>query len=72
MSGALLTDVEVSAWLAVPRGTLAAWRHRRAIPFIKLGRAVRYRRDELERWLAERAVPDGDELASRRRGAGAP
>ncbi len=38
----------------------AVWRKRiwrRAICFIKLGRSVRVRREDLDRWIADRVVP---------------
>ncbi len=38
----------------------AAWRKRiffRRIPFVKVGRSVRVRREDFERWIEERIVP---------------
>ncbi|MHC4698246.1 MAG: helix-turn-helix domain-containing protein [Planctomycetota bacterium] len=54
----LLTRQQAAAYLGVTAGTLAVWActRRYDIPFIKVGRAVRYRRADLDRWLADRTV----------------
>jgi excisionase family DNA binding protein len=52
-SGRLLTAAEVGEFLQVnPRWVLEAAR-RNAIPHIRLGRYVRFRRVDLEAWLLE-------------------
>ena len=53
-----LHDNAVAAkYLGVQPGTLTAWRHRGQGPvFIRVGRLVRYREEDLERWVTERAV----------------
>ncbi len=46
------------------RGTLYALVHERRIPHVRLSpRLVRFRRADLDRWMAERAVPVGGERA---------
>lgn len=53
----LLTDDDVSAITQVKTGTLAAWRSRRqGPPFFRMGRCVRYRRADIEAWLATKRV----------------
>ncbi len=49
----LLTEKEVEAEYGINHRTLQAWRVRRSdgIPFIHLGRAVRYRVKDVEAWL---------------------
>jgi excisionase family DNA binding protein len=55
----LLTVDEVSAYLKVPVGTLYNWRSRGEGPrAARLGRHLRYRRSDLEAWIAERARAD--------------
>lgn len=56
-----LCDNDVAAkYLGVKPPTLTAWRHRGQGPvFIRVGRLVRYREEDLERWVAERAVEGG-------------
>jgi excisionase family DNA binding protein len=48
----LLNPAEVSAFLGVPVGTIYAWRSRGVGPEgIRVGRHLRFRRGEIERWL---------------------
>lgn len=50
----LLTVEELAEWLGVPVGTIYAWRYRSTGPAsYKVGRHVRFRRDDVERWLEE-------------------
>lgn len=57
ISGAdLLDDHAAAELLDVSPGTLSVWRStgRYALPFLKIGRKVRYRRADLEAWIAGR------------------
>ena len=57
MSGDLLTSEEVGRILGVKPQTLACWRlYGENLSFIKVGRLVRYRREDLERFLVENSV----------------
>ena len=50
----LLTVEEVAEWLGVPVGTIYAWRYRSTGPAsYKVGRHVRFRRVDVERWLED-------------------
>lgn len=55
----LISPEELAAELKVPLQTLSNWRHtgRYNLPFIKCGRLVRYRREDVDQFLARRAVP---------------
>jgi excisionase family DNA binding protein len=57
----LLTPKEAAEFLGIPLGTLAQWRsQRRGPPYIKLeDRLVRYRRSDLEEYLAGHLVETG-------------
>ncbi|MDO9600589.1 MAG: helix-turn-helix domain-containing protein [Azoarcus sp.] len=57
----LLTPSDVANELKVKVTTLAIWRTtgRHRLPFVKIGRAIRYRRSDLDTWLAERARTNG-------------
>lgn len=44
----LLTDVEACEYLRIRNRQLYAWRIQGLIPFIRIGRAVRYRQSDLE------------------------
>jgi len=51
----LLSPDELASYLGVPRATVYRWRSRREGPCgIRVGRHVRYRLEEIERWLDER------------------
>jgi excisionase family DNA binding protein len=54
----LRTPQEAADFLGIKVQTLAVWRttKRYAIPFIRVGNAIRYRQSDLEKWLAERTV----------------
>lgn len=54
---ALYTPLELSAILRVPLPTLYTWR-RRGVgpPAIKVGRHLRWRVEDVDRWLEERLV----------------
>ncbi len=43
----LLTDVEACEYLRIRNRQLYAWRMQGLIPFIRIGRAVRYRQSDL-------------------------
>lgn len=49
----LLTPADVAEILAIPERTLASWRTRRQGPlFVRIGVHVRYRRCDVDDWLA--------------------
>lgn len=50
----LLTPEQASKCISVPTATLAVWRctNRVVIPFVKIGRAVRYRKSDLDAFIA--------------------
>jgi len=54
----LLTDDDLTRLTAIKRGTLRALRSRGQIPYVRLGggRIIRYRRADIEQWIASRAV----------------
>ena len=58
---ALLTREQAAAYLGLKPQTLASWvvRHIQGPPFIKVGRSVRYRRTDLDRWLDSQVVSPG-------------
>lgn len=52
----LLNESEAAAFLDITIGTLQVWRStgRYGIPFVKIGRSVRYKRADLEAWIESR------------------
>lgn len=59
-TGRLLHPIDLSELLGVPVATLANWRcSRKGPPFVKVGRHVRYRPADVDRWIADRvSVPE--------------
>jgi excisionase family DNA binding protein len=56
-SDRLLHAIDVSLLLGVPRATLANWRSAgKGPPFVKVGRHVRYRREDVDRWVEAQVV----------------
>ncbi|HMZ54434.1 MAG TPA: helix-turn-helix domain-containing protein [Azospira sp.] len=55
-SNELLSREQAAAYLGVRSHTLAVWasNKRYAIPYIKVGRLVKYRKGDLDRFLANR------------------
>jgi excisionase family DNA binding protein len=52
-----LLDIEkLSEMLGVKRATIYAWIYRKKIPFIKLGRLLRFRESEILDWIAKQSV----------------
>lgn len=57
----LLSTGEVAAFLTVPVATLYQWRHQGIGPRgIRVGRHLRYRRQELDAWLDSRTASSRD------------
>jgi len=55
----MMSPAELAALVQVPIGTVYAWRWRGGgPPGIRVGRHVRYRRRDVERWLEERAAQE--------------
>ena len=52
----LLTEVEACEFLRIRPRQLYTWRNEGLIPFIRIGRSVRYRRSELEAALDAMSV----------------
>ena len=57
----LLDEKSAAQFLEVAPGTLSVWRctGRYKIPFIKVGRLVRYRVSDLDAWLESRTRTNG-------------
>ena len=57
----LLDESATALTLKVKPQTLSVWRMtgRYALPFVRVGRSIRYRKSDLEVWLASRVVTPG-------------
>ncbi|MGO8749064.1 MAG: helix-turn-helix domain-containing protein [Thermoguttaceae bacterium] len=58
VSDALFTRAEAADYIGVKPTTLAAWAltGRYDLPVVKVGRLVRYRKSDLDKWLSGRTV----------------
>jgi predicted DNA-binding transcriptional regulator AlpA len=53
----VLDDKQVSALLNTNPRTLRLWRHTRGLPFVRItSKVIRYRRADIDDWLARRRV----------------
>jgi excisionase family DNA binding protein len=58
----LLSVEELAAYLDIPVATIYAWRYRRqGPPGFRVGRHLRFRREDVERWISERLQATGAE-----------
>jgi excisionase family DNA binding protein len=55
----LLTAPEAAIYLWISQGALRNWVCRRKIQFIRIGRAVRFRKAHLDRFISENLQPSG-------------
>ena len=56
----LMNEKEVASFLGLKPQTLAIWRMRKEkIPFVRMGRRIAYRREDVERWLESQIVRVG-------------
>jgi excisionase family DNA binding protein len=57
----LLNEEQAAEYLTVSPGTLSVWRStgRYSLPFVKVGRRVRYRLSDLDAWLEARSRESG-------------
>jgi len=61
----LLTLDDLARYVGVPKRTVYSWRYRGIGPVgIKLGGHVRYRWDDVEKWLDEQTDPQCNEHSS--------
>ncbi len=60
-SDTLLDEKETAGILGVTPGTLSVWRStgRYAVPFIKVGRLVKYRSSAIDDWIKSRTQVSG-------------
>lgn len=52
----LLTIDELAKVLSVKKSTIYQWVHLGLIPHIKVGRLLRFKEENIEKWLASRQV----------------
>lgn len=53
----LLTTEEVAYMLSLSPGTIHNWRYRGVnLPFIKMGRVIRYRKEDVEEFIEDKKI----------------
>ena len=63
----LLTAKQVSELLEVKVSTVYDWVSRGAIPYVKLGRLIRFKKTELFRWVESRTMRSKDSSQRKRK-----
>jgi excisionase family DNA binding protein len=61
-AGPLMSEREAALYLRVSARTIITWRERGLIPYFRIGRSIRYSRDQIDRALMERHQRNGDAL----------
>jgi excisionase family DNA binding protein len=54
--GGYMTASQVSEYLQVSKHTIYNWIFQRRIPYFKMGRGVRFKRDDIEQWSEGKKV----------------
>lgn len=49
----LVTIAQLSRALQIPEKTLRDWVYKRQIPFLKVGKLIRFRVSEIESWISQ-------------------
>ena len=52
----LLTVKDLEDRLNIPRSTIRAWIYQKRIPVVRIGRLVRFKESDLERWIKDQEV----------------
>jgi len=52
----LLTPDQIAEYLGVRKSTIYQWTHEGYIPYVKLGKFVRFKESNVERWLEKRST----------------
>lgn len=56
MERKLINIQELSGYLGVPLPTLYTWTHLKKIPYVKIGRVLRFDRVEIDDWVEKKKV----------------
>lgn len=57
----LLTMDQASEYLGVSKLTLYGWVSARKLSYVKVGRLVKFKQDQLDKWIDQRTVKGGDD-----------
>ena len=61
MPSGVMTPRDAAVYIGVKINTLAVWRmtNKYGLRYLKLGKAIRYRKEDLDEWLASKSVEKG-------------
>lgn len=63
-----LWDVkDVSEYLKVPVATLRQWCSKKSLPYVKIGGHVRFRKEDVEKWVAQKVVGNAEPVQAEER-----
>ena len=62
--GPLMSEREAALYLKVSARTIIDWRQRGLIPFFRIGRSIRYSREQIDRALLDRHQRNAGALSS--------
>jgi excisionase family DNA binding protein len=51
-----LTVRELSEYLGIPKHTIYSWTSMKRIPYVKIGRLLRFDKNKIDSWLKERSI----------------
>ena len=63
-TGPLMSEREVALYLKASARTIISWRQRGLIPYFRIGRSIRYSRDQIDRALMYRHQRNAGALSS--------
>jgi len=58
MEKRLLNIKEVSKYLGIPKGSLYKLVWQRRIPFVKIGKALRFDKEKIDKWIEKNTVEE--------------
>ncbi|PKM97435.1 MAG: transcriptional regulator [Elusimicrobia bacterium HGW-Elusimicrobia-1] len=56
MEKRLLTIDELTEYIAVPRGTIYNWVNQRKLPYVKIGRRVKFDKQDIDKIIDKRKI----------------
>ena len=51
-----LSVKELSEYLGIPKHTIYSWTSMKRIPYVKIGRLLRFDKNKIDSWLKERTI----------------
>ena len=61
----LLTIKEASEYLGITENALYCMVYRRQIPFVKIGKRLRFDKIDLDKWIEKHTIPDSETMTEK-------